>query len=589
MSYRAVLGRLVSRTAVHIGTSVPGDVTDSIFRRDVEGNFVLPGTAIGGVLRSVATRLAPRLGSPVCRALWSTEEMGELSTIQRNQPCGCWVCHLFGDIQPGEGGSEKSGGRASRLIVAHARACSPDGKIPRVRDGVGIDRSTGASARAGSVKFDLEILPNGTEFALRLELEDTNANDEMLLVAALAEWQAGRAWIGGRTARGLGAFDLCDVRLMERELSSTDGLMRFLKAEAPWENATEIPDWLPFGLNKARRQLQGCTACHEGVARSFATVRFDLKIDGPFLINDTMAAVQSDFDHVPLLDKISTDGKPVLPGASLRGVLRSHAERIARTLITLNVGDRAVFLAKCPACNPVESRETAALANCDTLLRKVAKIPDEQEITDQQLCLACRLFGSTRRGSRFIVEDAEADAETLRKVLDFLAIDRFTGGGKKGAKFDAIALWQPTFHARLHLENPAAWELGWLTLVLRDLADGMLTIGLGGAKGFGRAKVASLSLDHGFIRDEDFVGPIQMVAKHTEPMSGLYRVRSWDTSDADQWAELSVLAQSWVDKFHKVVNAFERKPKLQLQEDSYFSDHLPTLYGKEDYRCLLNP
>jgi CRISPR/Cas system CSM-associated protein Csm3 (group 7 of RAMP superfamily) len=320
------------------------------------------------------------------------------------------------------------------------------------------------------------------------------------------------------------------------------------------------------------------------------TLRFDLKIQGPFLTNDTTAAVHSGFDSVPLLDVVSTNGNPILPGASLRGVLRSHAERIARTLATLEAANLGDFLAKCPACNPVESGdENAALANCDTLLRKVAKIPDEDEVTEDKLCLACRLFGSTRRGSRLIVEDAEADANTLRKVLDFLAIDRFTGGGKEGAKFDAVALWQPAFSVPLHLENPASWELGWLMLVLRDMQDEMLTVGFGGVKGFGRARLESLTMHYGFISDDDFAGPTDFASACTSPSSGLYRVITWDTRDNAQRERLGTLAQSWVDEFNKTWKELKRPPDLHLKKDTYFDGVVPKLYEKEAYQCLLKP
>ena len=588
MRYHAILGTLVARTAVHIGTGEGGDTTDDLCRRDAEGNFIIPGTALGGVLRTIATRLAPRLGSPVCRALWSQEEQNRLSDEERHRPCACWVCHLFGDINPGEGDTEEEGGRASRLFVAHAKASLPDGKTLRIRDGVGIDRMTRVAARAAAVKFDMEVLPKGTEFDLRLELEDADENDERLLAVALAEWQAGRAWIGGRMARGLGAFDLTGVKLVERDLSNEDGLMGFLKADTPWVGASERAGWLDGRLNEARKQVQGSTACHDGVARSFVTVRFDLKIQGPFLTNDTAAAVHSGFDSVPLLDMINTNGKPVLPGSSLRGALRSHAERIARTLATLETTKPDDFLVKCPACNPVESGdENAALVNCDTLLRKVAKIPDEDEVTDDQLCLACRLFGSTRRGSRLFIEDAEADVSTLRKVLDFLAVDRFTSGGREGAKFDAFALWQPGFSVRLHLENPASWELGWLMLVLRDIQDEMLTVGFGGAKGFGRASVGSLTMHYGFISDDDFAGPTELTSACTSPSSGLYRVITWDTRDKAQREHLVTLAQAWVTEFNKMCKAFEREQDLHLKKDSYFDGNIPKLYEKEAYRCLL--
>jgi len=88
-------------------------------------------------------------------------------------------------------------------------------------------------------------------------------------------------------------------------------------------------------------------------------------------------------------------------------------------------------------------------------------------------------------------------------MQDFLAIDRFTGGGRNNAKFDVLALWQPRFTARLRLENPQPWELGWLALTLRDLAEGWLTLGFGAAKGFGKVTVSTWSATFGFIQPGD--------------------------------------------------------------------------------------
>ena len=41
----------------------------------------------------------------------------------------------------------------------------------QIRDGVGIDRTTGAAARREHIKFDLEVLPAETTFKLRIELD----------------------------------------------------------------------------------------------------------------------------------------------------------------------------------------------------------------------------------------------------------------------------------------------------------------------------------------------------------------------------------------------------------------------------------
>lgn len=573
MQYRVILGTLKLRTALHLGTGAGGDVTDDLCRRDGEGNFLLPGTAIGGALRTIATRLAPRLGLKTCHAMRNTEET-----------CGCPVCHLFGEIYPGEGNDELSGGRASRLLIAHATAILPANQSQRIRDQVGIDRVSRTSASASAAKFDLEVLPAGTQFQLRIEMEEVNDTDEQLLAAALAEWQAGRAWIGGCIARGLGAFDLRDVRMKERDLAQPGQLMAFLNSDEPWWEAGEISHWSNDQLSKARQRLQSSMTCLNDIAHSFVSMRFNLRVEGLFLTNDTTAAARSGFDHTILLDVLNNTGKPLLPGASLRGALRSHAERIARTLNTLEARDKDDFWAKCPACNPLELRPEEPLANCDTLLREIAGISDEEEVSAEQLCPACRLFGSTRRGSRLIVEDAVAEADATRKVLDFLAIDRFTGGGKVGAKFDALAVWKPSFVVRLHLENPAAWELGWLALVLRDLQDGMLTVGFGAAKGFGQVRMEALTVSYGFISDDDFAGPSIFASAQTTVTSGLYRLLQWDKRDSAQRDQLRQLEAEWVIKFHELSRQAWRSDFPHAVDlprpDTFFGTAAESLYGK---------
>ena len=67
-----------------------------------------------------------------------------------------------------------------------------------------------------------------------------------LLAATLAEWQAGRGAVGGRVARGLGAFDLTDVQFIERDLDKPDALMALLRdgptmGRQRWQEPTGLP------------------------------------------------------------------------------------------------------------------------------------------------------------------------------------------------------------------------------------------------------------------------------------------------------------------------------------------------------------
>ena len=183
-------------------------------------------------------------------------------------------------------------------------------------------------------------------------------------------------------------------------------------------------------------------------------------------------------------------------------------------------------------------------------------------------------------------------------MLDFLAIDRFTGGGRDSAKFDALALWKPQFSVRLFLDNPEPWELGWLALTLRDLQDGLATVGFGRAKGFGQCTVEDRKLTIGILHSNDFPLPqlksdkadatVQAASAAGKRFrdasgttSGLYKTIADDAAAAADWL---ALANGWVKVFNELVRDPDHgfKHSFGLNDDSYFtqkSGHwLPDLY-----------
>lgn len=578
MTFRAMTAQLTLRTALHVGTGEDTETADDLLRRDVRGRLLIPGTAIAGALRSIATRLAPRFdGEKPCQAL-----TGE----QPNEACQCLVCQLFGDVNPREDTDEAT---AARVLVYDAVLDT----LPavQIRDGVGIDRVTGAAARR--IKFDYEVLPAGATFKLRLEIDSRLKHPEKtlpLLAAALAEWEQGRGAVGGRVGRGLGAFDLTDVQWIERDLRQPDVLVEFLRNGPSWNATDGDRNWLADHVAAARTLIKPYRG-NLPVARSWALAEFTLAATGPFLTHDLVQAGRSGFDHAPVLAAYEKDAKPVLPGSSLRGVLRSQAERIARTLATFRAWDagndaasrQVQFRTICPACNPLTTKTDDPVASCNSFIKTLLKTERErfeQEGAEEKLCLACQLFGSTWNGSRLRVEDAPFVGEKVEfKVLDFLAIDRFTGGGRDTAKFDAVVLWKPKFRVRLFLENPQPWELGWLALVLRDLHDGLITVGFGAAKGFGRCAIEDGRLTFGMLRDDDFPSPVDggdttvqqamiagrrlLQAKNGE--SGVYDTLTYAPTAADDW---KALAEGWVRAFNQMVAGHTHA--FKLKRDSYF-------------------
>lgn len=616
-----ITGTLRLKTAMHIGIGKAHEPTDAPLRRASNGEIFIPGRALGGVLRSTATLLAPRIkNADACRALKNEKSLFD-------KPCHCPVCKLFGDLAPGtedkitrarkqeyeEDASPNENGEktaASRLWIEDAQLLSQDDQPKTlIRDGVGISRSTGAAYQ--HAKFDHEIMPAGTAFSLRMRwVEDFNENDEEekasvtlrehILAAVLAEWKEGRGYIGANKARGLGRFAIEDVKLKTLALQNADQLVEYLLEDHPEsaENKAWLPvksDWIenllpPNDSGALRRNLKEWSP-HS--ARNFVVLLGELSFDGPFLSNDPMVAALSGFDHAPMLDCVWDEaGRPIISGASLRGALRSHAEKIARTLampkidLPLNQQKyetaRKEFLRKCPACDPLaqQKNEKLPLANCDSRWREKEKKEkkEEQILSENDLCLSCRLFGSARLGSRFLVEDATwPNGVPLNdkswKAQDFLAIDRFTGGGLEGAKFDAAPLIQPKFNLRLQLTNAQDWEIGWLALVLRDLKDGIITFGFGAAKGYGRATIANLSWEIGYIDEADLqIEDLKNIkpAESKSVYSGLYTVITGRQGENDA-AWLKILNKG-VEAFHAMLKKFELEEEvLRFEKDSYFN------------------
>ncbi len=616
-----IIATLYLKTAMHIGIGKAHEPTDAPLRRSSDGRVFIPGRALGGVLRSTATMLAPRLqGVKPCTLLSDKKNLFD-------EPCHCPVCKLFGDVAPGtedkitqarkqqyeetpqpNESDEKTA--ASRLWIEDAQLASQDDQPKtQIRDGVGISRSTGAAYQ--HAKFDHEIMPAGTAFLLRIRwVEDFNENDEEekaavalrehILVAALAEWKEGRGYIGANKARGLGRFSIEDVKLKTLNVQSADQLVEYLLEDKPEsaENKAWLPvkdDWieslLPQNDSGALRRNLKERSPHS--ARNFVVLAGELSFDSMFLSNDPMVAALSGFDHAPMLDCVwDKAGHPIISGASLRGALRSHAEKIARTLAMPEITHplnqqkykelREEFLKKCPACDPLvqQQNESLPLANCDSRWRQKEKKEkkEEQALSENDLCLSCRLFGSARLGSRFLVEDATWPNDVPLndkswKAQDFLAIDRFTGGGLEGAKFDAAPLIQPKFNFRLQLTNAEDCEIGWLALVLRDLKDGLITFGFGAAKGYGRATISNLSWEIGYIDEADLsiaglknLKPVESKAAY----SGLYTVISGKQGENDaSWLKI---LDNGVEAFQTKLKNFEFKEEaLHFEKDSYFN------------------
>jgi len=201
---------------------------------------------------------------------------------------------------------------------------------------------------------------------------------------------------------------------------------------------------------------------------------------GPILIKSGVATISGpDMAFV----KVWRNGREevYLPGSSLKGVLRSHAERIARTL------NRAA------ACDPFAKKEDD-MTFCGNCFEERKKQEFEGKNSDKinQLvyadsCPICRLFGSTWYAGRLATTDAYAVGKPpAPQPRDGVGIDRFTGGSAPGVKFDLEVVTEGRFKTTLHLRNFELWQLGLVAFLLQDLKDGLLRIGASKSRGLGK-------------------------------------------------------------------------------------------------------
>ena len=178
-----------------------------------------------------------------------------------------------------------------------------------------------------------------------------------------------------------------------------------------------------------------------------------------------------------------------LPGSSLKGVFRSHAERVVRT-IKAGIVCMPYQDVKREQWRPIAKDYEHVFCGNKFKLRR-GKLLNE-ELSNEQVysesCPACRLFGSTDFIGRIAISDAylkDGEAPSIER-RDGVGIDRFTGGAARGAKFELEVVSNSKFETTTHLRNFEIWQLGMVAVILQDFQDELIRIGSGKSRGLGK-------------------------------------------------------------------------------------------------------
>jgi len=207
----------------------------------------------------------------------------------------------------------------------------------------------------------------------------------------------------------------------------------------------------------------------------------------PILVKSGYATISGP-DMSPVTTWRNGEFQVFLPGSSLKGVFRSHAERVIRTIKEGIVCIPYQRVEQDHRGPKAKNYDDVFCGNKFQLRRgRLYKEDLSNETIYRESCPACRLFGSTDFIGRIAISDAylQEDSPVSVERRDGVGIDRFTGGAAHRAKFELEVVSRGIFETTIRLRNFEIWQLGMIAVILQDLRDNLFQIGSGKSRGLG--------------------------------------------------------------------------------------------------------
>lgn len=282
---------------------------------------------------------------------------------------------------------------------------------------------------------------------------------------------------------------------------------------------------------------------------------------GPLLIKSGRATVSGP-DMTPVLTFRNGKQEVFIPGSSLKGVFRSHIEKVICSLKAR------------VACYPFSSSEDKEAdlelrrrdyrESCSALFTERAKDKQNNDSTETiyaDSCPVCRLFGSTSFIGRIAIGDAYVVTDQVKEQRDGVGIDRLTGGASNGAKFELeVVSTGVAFETDIHLRNFEVWQLGMLFVVIEDMEDELIRIGSGRSRGLGKVKAELSGETEGVM--------VSALRNSSEPADQLWGLGRW-LNDSSY--------KTWQDDFITLAEPVDRTTRGIRSERIFADDSLKAL------------
>ena len=350
-----------------------------------------------------------------------------------------------------------------------------------------INRHTGAVLDQGL--FSLETLPPNTRTTVLLSLEVPQDEKELRDQAAgfleeLACLFRRGITLGGNAARGIGLATLRDSVLLESfDCSTIEQQAAWLDEQYIYRSKGTLPE---RGTPIAVESVELDNELQLEVVLGIAPGEDILVGDGQAVYNDYAMEPQRVMD---------ADGcvRWRLPGATLRGAIRSWVTRLAaRAGEPISDQTRSMQSAKMLKGDDMAWGE---VQHDDARVKAIQKSLDGCEeysavaktLSDEITCPIMRLFGSGFAKGRIHITDAlseicvQNDDEQMRSHV---GVDRITGGSNEGFFFtNSVITGGGRFPLSITVFHPEEKEVRWLCSALKAIDVGIIRIGSSKAAG----------------------------------------------------------------------------------------------------------
>jgi CRISPR/Cas system CSM-associated protein Csm3 (group 7 of RAMP superfamily) len=476
-----ISGTLVTTSPISVGGMGGDAIVDLALAQNGQGDYYIPGTSLAGALRN-----------------WMVRH------------CSEGLANLLFGFQP-ESGEE--GGHASFIVVEDI-ALDRQNLFFEIRDGVGIDREFGAAANGA--KYDRAVLPRGTELTLVLFIERPRLREEKTSSTKFVElideeWMRyqtaiahmlhalrdGKIPLGAAKTRGLGRVKLkeeTDFAITHQDLQTTEGILaalRYKREDLTASTLQSITEAFPVSRDIAN---------HAQYANLVITIHWKpvepvmVKAEGEGVVVDMLPLTSANGDRVTF----------VIPGSSIKGALRTQAERIVRTVKGMAIASSS---------NARERHiQQLQVPLVEDLFGRPAKIVNQEQqgkigVLSVVDCYANLIL---ERKQWEGVETADSEIN-LKQALNevglpqtkqamHVAVDRWTGGAADGMLYSTLEPmgidWEPIY-LDIDLATIGSHQLeaiALLLLVLRDMMLAKIPLGYGTNRGMGTIAVESIDI-----------------------------------------------------------------------------------------------